>query len=279
MLRLFISLTVLSCVCACRPPAGPALPGPMASLQGDWLVLYPKHYLDNDAQKAAYVKAQDSIAGLLGLKIISFRADGSFVQADSLFRSTGHWSMPADEVVLIDKGGKGLDRFKGEYNGVYHDTLRITEYIPLDSQKIKVVWHLKRLSEKQQKMLASEKGNWWRRLPAAPETRAEIRLRLTAMLSYYACYFYMVSAESAYFKGDRLCLPFKYYQHWVQLQPFNTDGWFASFFFDKEQAAEAYAMLSQAVKKSQEKRFPSGKDFVIEYAMYFERLAEIAAKE
>jgi hypothetical protein len=94
------------------------------------------------------------------------------------------------------------------------------------------------------------------------------------MLHYYSLYYEMVSKESAYFSQSRVFLPFKYYQHSMGLRAFNDKSNFSHFFYTTQQAEQAHAILSGAMDKIRNKSFPSGKDFVIEYAMFMNKLAE-----
>ena len=92
------------------------------------------------------------------------------------------------------------------------------------------------------------------------------------MLLYYSLYYEIVSKESAYFSQSRVFLPFKYYQHSMGLRAFSDKSNFSYFFYTTRQAEQAHNILSGAMYKLQNKTFPSGKDFVIEYAMFMEQL-------
>lgn len=243
-------------------------------IKGNWLILYPDHDLANDEQRKLYVKAQDSIVALLGLKTISFRDDGSFVQTDSLFSSPGKWNVNAENNNLfIRSAGKGLDFFAGNITNLWMDTLQVVENIILEDQKIKLTWFLKQIHGKKYGVLFNEEGNWWRKVNS-DETEEAIKRRVKAMLQYYALYYELVSIESAYFSQSRVFLPFKYYQHSIGLRPFDAKSDFSRLFKNTKQAEKGYAVLKAAMDKLKNQRFPSGKDFVIEYAMYMSKLAE-----
>lgn len=243
-------------------------------IKGNWLILYPDHDLANDEQRKLYVKAQDSIVALLGLKTISFRDDGSFVQTDSLFSSPGKWNVNAENNNLfIRSAGKGLDFFAGNITNLWMDTLQVVENIILEDQKIKLTWFLKQIHGKKYGVLFNEEGNWWRKVNS-DETEEALKRRVKAMLQYYALYYELVSIESAYFSQSRVFLPFKYYQHSIGLRPFDAKSDFSRLFKNTKQAEKGYAVLKAAMDKLKNQRFPSGKDFVIEYAMYMSKLAE-----
>ena len=121
--------------------------------------------------------------------------------------------------------------------------------------------------------LFSDEKNWWRK-KSGTETDAQLRKRVKAMLEYYSLYYAMVSRESSYFSQARVFLPFRYYQHSIGLRSFNDRSNFSSFFSTTGQAGQAYGILSGAMNKIRHKSFPSGKDFVIEYAMFMDKLAE-----
>jgi len=241
---------------------------------GDWLILYPDHDLNNAEQRRLYGISQDSIVALLGLKTISFKEKGVFLQTDSLFNPPGKWNLnPGNNNLYIRNGGKGLDFFAGKLTGIHHDTMQIVETIVLGDQKIKLTWFLKRITGKKSLALFDEEKNSWRK-KSGNETDDQLRKRVKAMLEYYSLYYEIVSRESAYFSQSRVFLPFKYYQHSMGLTTFNDKSNFSRFFSTTHQAEQAHAILSGAMKKLRHKSFPSGKDFVIEYAMFMDKLAE-----
>ena len=83
---------------------------------------------------------------LLGLKTISFKEDGSFLQTDSIFAPPGTWHLNSENNKLfIRNGGKGLDFFQGSLNGIKKDTMQIAEDISLHGQKMRITWYLKRI--------------------------------------------------------------------------------------------------------------------------------------
>ena len=92
---------------------------------GNWLVLYPQHVLKTDEQRELYGKMQDSIVSLMGLKLISFKSGGEFLQIDSLFSKNGNWSLADSGGLKITSAGKGFADFNGEVVGVINDTILI----------------------------------------------------------------------------------------------------------------------------------------------------------
>lgn len=211
---------------------------------------------------------------MLGLKTISFLEKGIFLQTDSLFKSIGKWNLnPENNNIFIRNGGKGLDFFAGNLTGIHKDTMRIVETAILSGQKIKLTWFLKRITDKKAQALFSEEKNGWRKITGS-ETDIQLRKKIKAMLLYYSLYYEIVSKESAYFSQSRVFLPFKYYQHSMGLRPFNEKSNFSHFFYTTQQAEQAHTILSGAMNKIQNKSFPSGKDFVIEYAVFMNQLAE-----
>lgn len=244
------------------------------AVKGDWLILYPDHDLKNDEQRKVYGRAQDSILGLLGLKTISFQEDGSFLQTDSIFKTAGKWHFNSENNKLfIRDGGKGLDFFRGNLLDIKKDTMRIVENISLGGQNIKVTWYLKRITDKKRSVLFSENENWWRKKTDS-ETDLQLKKKVKAILAYYSLYYEMVSKESAYFSQARVFLPFRYYQHSIGLKVFNEKSDFSQLFYNMNQAEQGYAILSQAMDNLKNESFPSGENFVIEYAKYINHLAE-----
>jgi hypothetical protein len=246
-------------------------------VSGQWIIIYPKEILVSDDQKVVYAQAQDSIVNLYGLKLVSFRDDGSFIQADSSLAKPGTWLQKENGEILINKGGLGFDDFHGELVGADIKTMKISQDLQIEDQTIPVEWQLKRLNVDQARILLGEKENWWRKKPVASEADSILKTRLKSMLEYYSAYFTLVSEESSYFSMERVMLPFNYYQHAIGLKSFKkTSPAFLNVFYDEADAQRAYKILeSGMIKRAKLKDYPSGKDYVIEYAVYMERLAGV----
>jgi hypothetical protein len=269
------TLLVLTCACiivSCKtkPKEKPSTSG---EIPGHWLVLYPDHHLKTVEEREAYKKAQDSIVGLMGLKLVHFSTNGEFMQADSSFAKPGRWMTGGDKRFLINDGGKGFGEFKGVFVNLENDTMRISQELALEKEKIEVVWHLKRIDAANAQLLFGEQPNWWRKKTTTTEDEAALKKRLKAVLDYSAAYFTLVSKESAYFIQSSAPLPFKYYQHAIGLKDFRTDSDFYQLFYDEANAVSAYNVLSKAMKELENTRFPSGKDFIIEYAGYMKQVS------
>ena len=246
---------------------------PQKEIQGDWLILYPKHILKNELQKKIYGIAQDSIINLLGLKLITFSNTGEFSQIDSLFGRHGTWKIADTGNIRISSAGKGFENFNGTIAGVINDTILVEEIVRIKDENIKLVWHLKKIKGSSEGSdLFKTKNNLWRRKPLKKETAQEIKERIIAMLKYYSLYFKIVSEESIYFSPVRVFLPFTYYQHGVGLTGFTTN--FSDCFYDAGDAEKGYNFLRQAFESTEDLEFPSGHNFVIEYSQYFQRLAD-----
>lgn len=244
-------------------------------IPGYWLVLYPQHHLENSRQREIYGKAQDSIIALSGLKMWHILEDGTIYQADSMFRKTGKWVLADGNRFLVENAGKGFGQFKGTFDGVQHDTMRITEYVRIDNERIRLVWHLKRIRKEEEAVFFGEQENGWRKRPVAPESAEQLKAKLKTMLNYYAAYYEMVASESIYFLSVRVPLPFKYYQHSMEMAPSIPRSGFPSFFYDMDQAQQAYGMLSAAVETLLQRDFPSADNsYVREYAQFMRLLAK-----
>lgn len=245
------------------------------AIKGDWLILYPDHELKTAEQRKIYGEAQDSIVSLFGLKTISFNDKAAFLQTDSIFRPAGKWHLnPENNHLFIRGGGKGFDFFQGNLISIKRDTMQIVENISLGGQTIKLTWFLKRITDKKNSLLFNSRENWWRK-KIAGETDTQLKKKIKAMLAYYSVYYEMVSKESAYFSQSKVFLPFSYYQHAIGLKPFNAKSNFSQLFYNTQQAEQAYAILSGAMDKLKRESFPTGENFVIEYATYINQLAEI----
>ena len=244
-------------------------------LSGNWIILYPQHILKTDAQRKIYGKAQDSIVDLMGLKLISFKSNGEFLQTDSLFGDTGNWMLADSGRLNIRSAGKGFENFRGTVVGIVNDTILIDEIVPFDKERIKLIWHFKKISPgSEASKLFKQDNNGWRQKPAQKQTGDEIKTKVIAMLRYYGLYYKLVAKESIYFTSSRVALPFRYYQHGVGLKVFEPDHQFASCFFDTGDALKGYEFIQKGFRKIENDDFPSGENYVAEYARYFDMLAK-----
>lgn len=251
-----------------------------SKLEGGWLVLYPDHKQLTSDQKKSYATVQDSVVGLLGLKIVRFDEKGLFAQADSLYKTPGEWELLPDAVVHITSGGKGLNVFYGKEAVLEKDILKMSEKIDAGVEQVSIVWNLKRITDKKFKPLFTDEGNNWRKHPAASEDKTAITKRVLAMLEYYSLYYEIVSEASSFFVGQRVHLPFKYYQHGVGMVPFEAESPFASYYYNAEQAQMAYDLLSDGMSElSNYGKYPSGKNYVIEYSMFMTKMKETIAAQ
>ncbi len=248
------------------------------AITGNWLIIYPDHQQTTRSEREIYARYQDSLVKLFGLKLVSFHADGSFSEMDSL-SSSGRWAVSEDSTVEVSNGGSGFHRFISKFEEFEHDTLKLSEYIPLEKRPVKVVWTLKKISADDEGFLLFQPGaNKWRTPSSTPESEQLIRQRLSAMLEYYNEYFKMVSLESAYFLPSRVPLPFSYYQHAIRVKE-ELSPHFVSIFHDSADASKAHEILKETVSNTGD-YFPRKKDFVLEYASYMELLSQkIASKK
>ena len=248
---------------------------PKEEIKGNWLILYPQHILMTDQQRKIYGRAQDSIVNFMGLKLISFKNNGDFLQTDSLFGTQGKWEINDTGSLKIASAGKGFENFNGVLTGIKNDTILIEELVSLENETIKLIWHLKKiLTGSDEDNLFKKEINQWRQKSNQKETDGEIRKRIISMLKYYSLYFKMVSVESIYFSPVRVFLPFSYYQHGIGLKEFNSLDYFSSCFFDLANAKKGYEILKNGIEKTMEEDFPSGENYVIEYSKYFDILAK-----
>jgi hypothetical protein len=246
-------------------------------LTGNWIVLYPDHQLRNQHQRELYGKLQDSIVGEAGLKLISLEENGQFRQADSL-NDTGSWELEENGDLIISGGGKGFNYLKANFLEYNNNELKLMEHVMVGNERIRLVWHWKKIEANNGGNLFEAEDNDWRIKPGKREDNNQIKKRLRAMLTYYSQYYKLVSDEASYFIGDRVLLPFRFYQNAVGLRPFDPLAKFAAFFYDGEDAKKAYDFLDRAMDLIEPGEYPTGKDFVDEYAKVMERLGKEVAK-
>lgn len=248
---------------------------PKEEIKGNWLILYPQHILKTDLQRKIYGRAQDSIVNFMGLKLVSFKNNGEFLQTDSLFSVHGKWTINDTGSLRIISAGKGFENFTGVVTGIKNDTILIEELVSLENEPIKLIWHLKKIEAGDEGAgLFKKEENQWRQRPGKSETGEEIKKRVIAMLQYYSLYYKVVSEESIYFSRSRVSLPFNYYQNGVGLRAFDPKDPFTNCFFDLADARKGYDVIKAGVENTEDDEYPSGKNFVIEYAEYFGRLAK-----
>ena len=235
---------------------------------GNWLVLYADHKLKNSKQREIYGRIQDSIIMQRALKLVSFSGDGAFQQLDAP-GARGKWVVSPEGKLYIVNGGDGFNTFEPDITGYQKGILRLTEYVRVDEESIELVWHLKKMTDAD---LFKPQSNAWRQKPAKSETEPQIRKRLAAMLRYYSAYYKLVQSEVSYFLRDRVILPFNYYQHAMSMKEFDAESGFAGLFFNTAQAQQAYGYLESAMVAIS--KYPSGKNFVEEYAAVMAMMAK-----
>lgn len=245
---------------------------PTEAVTGNWLIIFPNHHLKTAHEREVYSRHQDSIVSLYGLKLISLSANGTFTEVDSLLKSTGKWMFTTGSLLKIQEGGKGFNPFSTTFKKFDNDTLQLTQYLPLENEKIKLVWYLKKVGDgNQATKLFEASSNNWRNKPGAPEPATVMRKRLAEILHYYAGYFTLISKEATYFIPARVPLPLRYYQHGLGLNAELSPD-FNALFFNATDAKKAYIILQQAMRAIE---IPStGDNYVIEYGQFLKKMGE-----
>lgn len=243
-----------------------------ASLYGNWIILYPDHQLRTATEREVYGKFQDSIVALYGLKLITLDENGGFREVDSLLKPTAKWIFTNDSLLKIREGGRGFNPFNTSFKNLKDQTLQLTQFLLLEDEKIKLVWHLKKIEEDNEAAyLFRDSSNQWRNKPASPENEKSIRKRLSTMLNFYGDYFKLVSKEAIYFSPARVPLPFRYYQHAIGMAPKMTPA-FQAIFYNQADALHAYSMLEQTIGELGS-TFPREENFVAEYGLFLKLMA------
>lgn len=266
----YATLFFLTLVFACNQPDNFA--DAQKAITGNWFVLYPEDVLVNEEQERIYAEIQDSLTGLKCLKLVSFSPNGEFSQLDSI-DIKGRWGTKEDENVLVYDGGRGFDNFKSTFTGLKDDVLRLTEIVNSGGEKIKLIWHLKKIEDGYATQLFTPAMNEWRRKPLRPESDAELKRKLVQVLEYYSIYFQLIADESSYFIPGRVILPVNFYQHGIGLKKFDRESKFTSLFYSSEQTEMAYFILKGAFNRA---KFDTPKDlksYSAEYALMLKELA------
>jgi hypothetical protein len=245
------------------------------TISGNWFVLYPDDELTTEEQEKEYAVIQDSLTALKCLKLISFSDRGVFTQADSI-SIKGRWGTKDEEYVRVTDGGRGFDNFKTTFSGFEDGVLKLTEIVNSGGEKLKFIWHLKKIDKGDAVKLFDPQQNKWRVKPARPESDEEIKSRLVEMLEYYSIYFKLIADESSYFIPGRIILPFKFYQHGIGMKFFDERSLFASLFYSKEQAKKAHLFLDMIlgdIKNDTQK-----KSFSEEYSLMLKQMTKEVIK-
>jgi hypothetical protein len=245
-----------------------------AKLSGNWFIVYPDEDLKNKQQEKIYAAIQDSLVTLKGVKLITLEQNGTFIQWDStLF--TGKWGTVDEKQVVVSGAGTGFENFKAEFSGIEGDLLKLTEYLNVEGEQIKLVWHLKKINSGKTASLFDPQKNKWRNKPAQAETEVQMKERLSDMLSYYSVYFKLIAEQSSYFMPIRIMLPVKFYQHAIGMKDFDPKHRFTSLFHSASEAKQAYDLLKEAVNHS-DYNFPESdkNSYSSEYALMLEKLSE-----
>lgn len=144
------------------------------SISGNWIIIYPEHQLKNEKQKKLYATIQDSIISLFGLKLISFKEDGRFMQMDSI-ANNGKWEMENNSVIYVINGGRGFDKFKITFTAFDKGVLQLTEYVTWKDEKLRLVWQFVKVKNELSDNLFSDAANWWRQKPLKSQSPVEIK--------------------------------------------------------------------------------------------------------
>jgi hypothetical protein len=248
-------------------------------LTGHWLILYPREGMTGSAAHWLYEEIEDSIGGLTGLKLVSFTKDGVFRQQDSI-QHEGKWVLSDAGELFISEGGKGFDHFRCVFHGYDKGVLQLKEKISVKGETVTVIWHLKKISKKDEAFsLFEETENKWRVPSQEIESDSEIKSRVVAMLRYYADYYMLVQAHTNYFIPQRVMLPFKFYQRGMGLPKFDTANVFTGFFYSVRQAKLAHRWMDQSMS-SLRNSYPSANNYVEGYSKFMTMMAdEIKGKE
>ena len=243
---------------------------------GNWFFVYPDEILSTKRQEKVYAAIQDSLVTGKGVKLVSFLENGTFIQWDSTIRK-GKWGILEDKQVVVNGAGKGFENFKAVYQGTTDKEMILTEVLNADGEKIKINWHLKKISSGKAAQLFDPENNKWRNTPTANESDEEIKKRLSKMLAYYSVYFKLVSEESSYFMPIRIMLPLRFYQHAIGMNEFDEKHRFVSLFQSSVQAKKAYDILKVLVNNSTY-NYSKMDSYSLEYSYMLEKLSEDIVK-
>jgi len=272
-LRFVLPMLICLMVCSCDTFNWKK---PSEAIRGNWLIIFPDHRLKTTQEREVYGRHQDSIVSLYGLKLVSLSATGTFTEIDSVLKPPGRWTFTNDSLLRIQEGGRGFNPFTAAFKKFDKDTLQVIQNLALGGEKIKLVWHLKKIEDDGEgAMLFDVAYNNWRKRPTAPEPSATMRKRLAAILDYYATYFTLISKEATYFVPVRVPLPLHYYQHGIGMNS-NLSPAFKALFYNEADAAKAYAILQQGMRSTDVAS--TGDNYVVEYGLFLKKMAEALEK-
>jgi len=204
--------------------------------------------------------------------LIRFSENGAFNQIDSV-NIKGNWTIKEENNLIVYDGGRGFGSFKSVFSGFKDGVLRLTEVVNMGEQRLKLIWHLKKIDEGYATKLFDDEYNRWRRRPDRFESDDELKERVFKMVEYYSTYFQLIADESSYFIPGRIILPVNFYRHGISLKKFDDQSKFASFFYTKEQAKMAYLFLEAAYDNAK-LDITEKKSYSAEYSLMLKEIAQ-----
>jgi hypothetical protein len=270
-------LILLLVVAGCKSQTKNAANQLKETVKGNWFVLYPDDGLLTKEQEKIYAAIQDSLVDIKCQKLISLRADGNFVQLDTM-DAKGSWATKGNEWVYINNGGEGFMDFKTTFVGVEEDRLTLMETIKVQDQSLKFIWHLLKLDTGNAAQLFLPTENKWRKKATSSENEIQLKERLMEMLRYYTIYFNLISDKASYFIPKRIILPVKLYQHAIGLKNWEEATNFQRLFYNEAEAKQAYAILEKGIADADFDDIADLKSYTKEYAAMFQKVALVLEK-
>jgi hypothetical protein len=243
------------------------------TISGNWLIISPDHNLQDAGQYRAYSHIQDSIVGLMGLKMIKLSDDGTFQQLDSAGK-TGRWGMTPNNIIFVEQGGRGFEDFSAGFADYKNGLMHLTQFVEADGERIELTWNLKKITGNYASKLFAREKNEWRNKPSHPETEQQMRQRLSDMLHYYSAYYKLVTREANFFISKRVILPFTFYQHAMAMKPYDEASFFSGLFFNKEESEKAWNYLKRVLVLLRDD-YPHKTDFLEEYSVSWRNGGEV----
>ncbi|MBC7902896.1 MAG: hypothetical protein H7Y27_05715 [Gemmatimonadaceae bacterium] len=263
-MRIFL-IAFLIVIYSCNPLDSES--GKRELMTGNWVFVYADNSHFDNFQRKDYAALKDTLAAVMGLKLVSFHADGRFSQTDSMYRQNGKWEITAGGELRVSDGGRAFNPLVAQFAEMKEGRLHLRQYLKLGYDSAGLIWQIKKIGpEHPQAALFDSTNNLWRKPALKEETNRQLRARVAGMLKFYSLYFRLLSTEANYFSPRKVFLPFIYYQHSIGMKSLEESPAFARHFYSIEQAAMGWDMLKTAFRAS--RSFPSGTDYVIEYADY-----------
>ena len=263
MRQLFISLCAIALLASCSSKKKAEFKGHLTKeyLSGTWLVSGS----DFSEKRNMPGVLRDTLDTHLLLHLYRFDENGAlFSDNADVYPQTGNYESEG-KVLKIKPASNNVSYWQLEEATDSSMILLIERAADPFLENAKIL--LKRINTSRFKI---DRPNW-KKGPASPMNKTEIRKKLGEMIGYYEQFFRaMLDRDIDMLAHRKILLPIKYFSNGIDLRPFEERKGWDVFFGDSTAARTAYGMLQKAFDDIN--LFPVRKNFFLLYADIFAML-------